>query len=75
MRTGEDREFIYYEGVRSSYVNSVPFIAFEGDLSYNKEKERLESYMRPSMGPGDHDLYDTYDYLDDDFSCDYYSGY
>lgn len=73
IRTGESRRFIYYEGVRSSYVNSVPFIAFEGDKSYNKESERLESYTRPSMGPGDHNFYDTYD--TDDFSCDYYSGY
>ena len=75
MRTGEERKFVYYEGVRSSYVNSVPFIAFKGDLSFKKESERHESYTRPSMGPGDHDFYDTYDYLDDDFSCDYYSGY
>lgn len=72
VRTRESRRFIYYEGVRSSYVNSVPFIAFEGDLSFNKENERLESYKRPSMG---HNFYETYDYMGDDFSCDYYSGY
>jgi len=72
VRTRESRRFIYYEGVRSSYVNSVPFIAFEGDLSFNKENERLESYKRHSMG---HNFYDTYDYMDDDLSCDYYSGY
>ena len=75
MRTGRSRRFIYYEGCTSSYINSVPFIAFEGDKCFNKESERLESYKRPSMGPGDHDFYDTYDYLNDDFSCDYYSGY
>jgi hypothetical protein len=62
VRTGESRRFIYYEGQFSSYINSTPFIAFEGDKSFNKESERLESYRRPSMS-------------DDDFSSDYYSGY
>jgi hypothetical protein len=73
VRTGESRRFIYYEGYRSSYINSVPFIAFERDKSYNKENERLESYKRPSMGRIGRNFYDTYD--DDDFSCDYYSRY
>ena len=50
VRTGEDRDFIYYESQTSSYINSVPFIAFEGDKSFNEENERLESYKRPSMG-------------------------
>lgn len=50
VRTGESRRFIYYEGQFSSYINSTPFIAFEGDKSFNEENERLESYKRPSMG-------------------------
>lgn len=73
VRTGKDREFIYYEGQIASYIESVPFIAFEGDKSYDKENERLESYKRPSMGRIGRNFYDTYDH--DDFSRDYYSGY
>lgn len=68
VRTGKDREFIYYGGQISSYIESVPFIAFEGDKSFNKESERFKSYKIPSIGRFSSGTWD-------DFSCDYYSGY
>ena len=42
MRTRKSRRFIYYEGCTSSYINSVPFIAFEEIRATTKKVKDLK---------------------------------